>query len=219
MPRSSSLGSHRHRRSDLLLRPPPRWRSATGRSSRRSLASTRGVYRRGGTRALADTVRAEQRTAPERLFVRVVDRGRGDDRVEHAAGLGSLGAGDGLRCSSADGTLVQVGKSAEARRDLLARFRAGARRWPRCRSSSIALTGGWLATQSATAADSPADARRSAGSSAPAAPTSACTLRTARRRDRRTDDAVQRDARSDRRARDRRCAARSTTCPMISGRR
>ena len=33
------------------------------------------VYARGGLRALADDVRAEQRTAPERLFVRVVDRG------------------------------------------------------------------------------------------------------------------------------------------------
>ena len=34
------------------------------------------AYRRGGINGLADTVRAEQRTAPERLFVRVVDRGR-----------------------------------------------------------------------------------------------------------------------------------------------
>src|SRR5580765_5796336 len=34
------------------------------------------AYRRGGLDQLADTVRAEQRTAPERLFVRVVDRGR-----------------------------------------------------------------------------------------------------------------------------------------------
>src|SRR3954466_8671001 len=33
------------------------------------------AYRRGGIDQLADTVRAEQRTAPERLFVRVVDRG------------------------------------------------------------------------------------------------------------------------------------------------
>src|ERR1700722_340912 len=33
------------------------------------------VYERGGLRALTNTVRAEQQTAPERLFVRVVDRG------------------------------------------------------------------------------------------------------------------------------------------------
>ena len=33
------------------------------------------AYQRGGLRRLADTVRAEQSAAPERLFVRVVDRG------------------------------------------------------------------------------------------------------------------------------------------------
>src|SRR3954466_7202505 len=33
------------------------------------------VYQRGGLRALTATVEAEQRTAPERMFVRVVDRG------------------------------------------------------------------------------------------------------------------------------------------------
>jgi len=33
------------------------------------------IYLRGGLLALTDTVQAEQRTAPERLFVRVVDRG------------------------------------------------------------------------------------------------------------------------------------------------
>src|SRR3954470_6546091 len=33
------------------------------------------AYRRGGIDGLAATVRAEQSTAPERLFVRVVDRG------------------------------------------------------------------------------------------------------------------------------------------------
>ena len=34
------------------------------------------VYRRSGLGALAETVRLEQLTAPERLYVRVVDRGR-----------------------------------------------------------------------------------------------------------------------------------------------
>ena len=33
------------------------------------------AYARGGINVLADTVRAEQQAAPERLFVRVVDRG------------------------------------------------------------------------------------------------------------------------------------------------
>ena len=34
------------------------------------------AYQRGGLGELAETVRAEQSTAPERLFVRVVDQGR-----------------------------------------------------------------------------------------------------------------------------------------------
>src|ERR1700704_1264971 len=39
------------------------------------------AYRRGGLSQLADTVSAEQRTAPERLFVRVVQRGRVESRA------------------------------------------------------------------------------------------------------------------------------------------
>jgi signal transduction histidine kinase len=50
----------------------------------------------------------------------------------------------------ADGTLVQVGKSTEAREDLLARFRA-ALGLVTLLVVGIALTGGWLATQSAVA--------------------------------------------------------------------
>src|SRR5712692_9096737 len=42
---------------------------------RGKLGEYAAVYARGGLEALADTVRAEQRTAPERLFVRVLDRG------------------------------------------------------------------------------------------------------------------------------------------------
>src|SRR5207248_11124097 len=49
-----------------------------------------------------------------------------------------------------DGTLVQVGKSTEARDDLLARFRA-ALGLVTLLVVVIALTGGWLATQSALA--------------------------------------------------------------------
>ena len=81
------------------------------------------AYRRGGLNQLADTVRAEQRTAPERLFVRVVDRGR------EAVVLSNPEGWDPEQLETAslrlvDGTLVQVGKSTEAREDLLARFRA-----------------------------------------------------------------------------------------------
>ena len=105
------------------------------------------VYARGGLRALAATVQAEQRTAPERLFVRVVDRGAEaivlSDREEWNT--------ETLETASialADGTLVQVGKSTEARRDLLARFRATLGLVTLV-IVAIALTGGWMATQSA----------------------------------------------------------------------
>src|SRR5204863_3819584 len=73
--------------------------------------------------ALADTVRAEQRTAPERLFVRVVDRGAEAIVLSQPEGWDPAALQTGsLRLG--DGTLVQVGKSTEAREDLLARFRA-----------------------------------------------------------------------------------------------
>ncbi len=105
------------------------------------------AYVRGGVRVLADTVRSEQQTAPERLFVRVVDRG-----VESVV----LSSPDGwdpskieiVSANLADGTLVQVGKSTEARDDLLARFRATLG-FVTLMIVVIALTGGWLATQSA----------------------------------------------------------------------
>src|SRR5262245_36135725 len=105
------------------------------------------VYARGGLRALASTVQAEQRTAPERLFVRVVDRGA------EAIVLSDREAWDTATLETAsmqllDGTLVQVGKSSEARRDLLARFRATLG-LVALSVIVIALTGGWLATQSA----------------------------------------------------------------------
>ena len=105
------------------------------------------AYVRGGVRVLADTVRSEQQTAPERLFVRVVDRG-----VESVV----LSSPDGwdpskieiVSANLADGTLVQVGKSTEARDDLLARFRATLG-FVTLMIVVVALTGGWLATQSA----------------------------------------------------------------------
>ena len=105
------------------------------------------VYEQGGIQALAETVEAEQRTAPERLFVRIVARGsealllRGGEGWELSAlEMGSL--------RFADGTLVQVGKSTEARQELLSRFRATLGLIT-LSIVVVALTGGWLATQSA----------------------------------------------------------------------
>jgi signal transduction histidine kinase len=106
------------------------------------------AYQRGGLRALTDIVRAEQTTAPERLFVRIFDRGtewivlsnpRGWDPGRLEIGSAQLG----------DGTLVQVGKSTDARDDLLARFRA-VLGLVTLLVVVLALTGGWLATRSAT---------------------------------------------------------------------
>jgi signal transduction histidine kinase len=105
------------------------------------------VYRRGGLPALTETVRAEQLTAPERLFVRVVDLGRevlvlsmpdgwNPDLVETAS------------LQLPNGTVVQVGKSTEARRDLLSRFRV-VLALVTLFIVGIGLTGGWLVTQAA----------------------------------------------------------------------
>ena len=105
------------------------------------------AYQRGGVGALADTVRAEQRTAPERLFVRVVDRGAEAIVLSQPEGWEPAALQTGsLRL--ADGTLVQVGKSTEAREDLLARFRAvlGV---VTLSIVVIALSGGLLLTRSA----------------------------------------------------------------------
>jgi signal transduction histidine kinase len=105
------------------------------------------AYNRGGIRELTDTVRAEQQTAPERLFVRVVDRGT------EAIVLSMPGGWDPATLETgtlrlADGTLVQVGKSTQPRQDLLSRFRAtlGV---VTLSIVVIALTGGLLATRSA----------------------------------------------------------------------
>jgi signal transduction histidine kinase len=105
------------------------------------------AYERGGLRALAETVRAEQSTAPERLFVRVADR-----RAE-AIVLSQPQGWDPstLETASAqlwDGTLVQVGKSSEAREALLARFRA-ALGVVTLSIVVVALAGGFVVTHSA----------------------------------------------------------------------
>jgi len=105
------------------------------------------AYLRGGVRVLANTVQAEQAVAPERLFVRVVDRG-----VEAVVLSNNEGWDPSklelVSATLADGTLVQVGKSTEARDDLLSRFRATLG-IVTLLIVVVALTGGWLATQSA----------------------------------------------------------------------
>jgi signal transduction histidine kinase len=105
------------------------------------------VYARGGLRALADTVRAEQLTTPERLYVRVVDRGTEALVLSSREGWDP----DTLETASlrlVDGTLVEVGKSMETRLDLLRRVRA-ALGLGTLALVLIALTGGWLATEAA----------------------------------------------------------------------
>ena len=72
------------------------------------------AYQRGGVRVLADDGPRRAATAPERLFVRVVDRGVEGGRAEQPGRLGSDRSSRRVAALS-DGTLVQVGKSTEAR--------------------------------------------------------------------------------------------------------
>jgi signal transduction histidine kinase len=105
------------------------------------------AYVRGGVRVLAATVRAEQQAAPERLFVRVVDRGVEAVVLSNPEGWDPSKL-EIVSANLADGTLVEVGKSTEARDDLLARFRATLG-LVTLLIIAVALTGGWLATRSA----------------------------------------------------------------------
>ena len=105
------------------------------------------IYARGGLRELAATVQAEQQTAPERLFVRVVGR-RSDVLLRSSPEEWDPSTLETGTVQLDDGTIVQVGKSTDARQDLLARFRA-ALGLVTLSIVVIALTGGWLATQSA----------------------------------------------------------------------
>src|SRR5690349_21990427 len=116
---------------------------------RGKLGDYAAAYVRGGARVLAATVRAEQQAAPERLFVRVVDRGVESVVLSNPEGWDPTKL-EIESATLADGTLVQVGKSTEARDDLLARFRA-ALGLVTLLIVVVALTGGWLATQSALA--------------------------------------------------------------------
>jgi signal transduction histidine kinase len=106
------------------------------------------VYARGGLRALADRVRAEQQAAPERLYVRVANRGSEAVVLSDSEGWDRAA----LETASAyldDGTLVEVGKSTEAREDLLARFRA-ALGLVTLVTFLVAIVGGLVATERAT---------------------------------------------------------------------
>jgi signal transduction histidine kinase len=114
---------------------------------RGKLGDYAAAYQRGGVRVLAATVRAEQEAAPERLFVRVVGRGVESVVLSNPEGWDPTKL-ETVSARLADGTLVQVGKSTEARDDLLARFRATLG-IVTLLIVIIALTGGWLATQSA----------------------------------------------------------------------
>ena len=105
------------------------------------------AYASGGVRGLAATVQAEQQVAPERLFVRVMNRG-----VE-AVVLSMPQGWNPSRIETAtaqldDGTVVQVGKSVDAREAALGRLRA-ALGLVTLSIVVIALAGGWLATQTA----------------------------------------------------------------------
>lgn len=105
------------------------------------------VYARGGLRALANAVDVEQRTSGERIFVRVLDGGSEAVLLSNAEGW-DVSTLEVATLQLRDGAIVQVGKSTEARRDILRRFRATLG-LVTLAVIVIALTGGWVATQSA----------------------------------------------------------------------
>jgi len=105
------------------------------------------VYAQGGLRALAATVDAEQRTSRERVFVRVLDGGSEAVLLSNAEGWDPSALEVGTT-ALLDGAIIQVGKSTEARSDILRRFRASLGLIT-LSIILIALTGGWVLTQSA----------------------------------------------------------------------
>ena len=112
------------------------------------LGAYAAAYDNGGIDGLASVVRAEQQTAPERIFVRVTDEfGRQATVVSQTEGWDTARLETG-QIRLPDGTLIEVGKSTELRDEVLSRFRA-ALGLIALSIVLIALTGGALATQSA----------------------------------------------------------------------
>jgi len=105
------------------------------------------AYARGGFRALTNIVRSEQAVTPERLLVRVVDRGVETVVLSNPEGWDPSHV-EYETAQLGDGTLVQVGKSNEPRNDLLARLRV-ALLMLTALILVIAFVGGWVATESA----------------------------------------------------------------------
>ena len=178
---------------------------------------------RGGVRsAAASRARRDGACrAADRARAAVRPRRRSRRRSGRAQQPGRLGSGDARDRSAAAGRRHARRRSGRAPRRATICCRGFARRSALVTLLIvvIALTGGVAGHAVGAAADPPADDAPSSRSSAPAAPTRACRSAGTRRRDRRADGAVQRDARQDRRAGARRCAARSTTCRTICGRR
>ncbi|HUK36673.1 MAG TPA: ATP-binding protein [Vicinamibacterales bacterium] len=112
------------------------------------LGAYAAAYDNGGLRGLENVVRAEQLTAPERVFVRVTDRFGREAIVLSQPGGWDVATLETGNIRLGDGTLIQVGRSTEAREDILSRFRA-AIGLVTLSIFLIALTGGALATQSA----------------------------------------------------------------------
>ena len=105
------------------------------------------VYARGGLRALTATIEIEQRTSSERIFVRVLAGGSEAVVTSNAEGWDPARLEVGA-VSLLDGTIVQVGRSTESRAEILGRFRASLG-LVTLSIIVIALTGGWVLTQSA----------------------------------------------------------------------
>ena len=105
------------------------------------------VYARGGLRALTATIEIEQRTSSERIFVRVLAGESEAVVTSNAEGWDPARLEVGA-VSLLDGTIVQVGRSTESRAEILARFRASLG-LVTLSIIVIALTGGWVLTQSA----------------------------------------------------------------------
>lgn len=105
------------------------------------------VYARGGLRALTATIEVEQRTSRERIFVRVLAGGSEAVVTSNAEGWDPARL-EVEAVSLLDGTIVQVGRSTESRAEILGRFRASLG-LVTLSIIVIALTGGWVLTQSA----------------------------------------------------------------------